>query len=270
MTLQEAMSASIERMRAAGIASARLDAELLIAHLIGRDRTWVLTHPEAELPVDQTQALEQLVSRRAAREPLVHLTGRREFYGLEFEITPDVLTPRVETEQMVEWAREHLPRGARVIDIGTGSGAIAIALKTVRPDLALTGTEVSPAALEVAQRNARQHGVDVELIVSDLWESVPGTFDGVLTNLPYLKDEAREDLMEEVRHEPDVALFGGPDGLDLYRRMLSQIPTRLNANGYLFTECDPWQHDELIAVAAKYGLEPVELGYFILGFRKAG
>ena len=205
--------------------------------------------------------------RRRLPVALVHITGKREFYGLDFEITPEVLTPRVETEQMVEWAVKYAPQNSRLIDIGTGSGAIAVAIKSVRPDLSVTATEVSEAALEIARRNAAVHQTDIIFVLSDLWENVAGIFETICTNLPYLKDEARTELMEEVKREPDVALFGGPDGLDIYRRFLAAIPERITLGGYLFTECDPWQQPDLVREASRCSLSPIEQGYFISGFQ---
>jgi release factor glutamine methyltransferase len=265
-TIAEALKASIEFLNTKDISGARLDAELLLAHVLRRDRAWLLAHDDEKLTPHQAADFEAFISRRSEHIPVVHLTGHREFYGLEFEITPDVLTPRVETEAMVEWAIKYAPAKSRLIDIGTGSGAIAIAIAAHRPDLTLTGTEITDEALAVARRNAKQHGTKIELIKADLWDGVSGTYDTIVTNLPYLRDDA--DLMPEVRKEPAVALFGGPDGLDLYRRFLAGISDHLTPSGYLFTECDPWQHEDLISGAAKVGLKPVEQGYFILGFQK--
>jgi release factor glutamine methyltransferase len=152
------------------------------------------------------------------------------------------------------------------MDIGTGSGAIAIAIAKNRPDLTISATEISPAALDVARRNAESHGVTIKLIESDLWDAVPTAYDTVVTNLPYLRSDA--DLMAEVKHEPSVALFGGPDGLDLYRRFMTDLSSHLSPRGYLFTESDPWQHEPLTGLAITHGLSPVEQGYFVLGFQK--
>jgi release factor glutamine methyltransferase len=251
------------------IPSARLDTELIVAFIMGRDRAWLLAHDDVELEEAQIEQFHNLLTRRLNREPLVHITGNREFYGLDIAITPDVLTPRVETEQMVEWAIKYAPQNTTLIDIGTGSGAIAIAIAKHRKDLRITATEVSAAALEVAQTNNATYQANINLVISDLWESVEGKYATIVTNLPYLRDEARAELMEEVKHEPDVALFGGEDGLDLYRKFLKDLPNYLLPNGYLFTECDPWQHESLVAEAAKYGLIPIEQGYFILGFKKS-
>lgn len=278
-----------EELAQAHTGSERLDAELILGHVLGHDRAWLKAHGADPLTTRQSAAATALIKRRAAREPLVHLTGKREFYGLELEVTPDVLTPRIETEQMVEWAIQHAPQNGRLVDIGTGSGAIAIAIAKHRPDLHVTATDVSQAALAVAQRSAATHKVKINFVISDLWRQIPrsdldrklaskaarsetrrpttGLFDTVVTNLPYLRDDAATELMPEVRREPAVALFGGADGLDLYRRFLAGLPGHLAPGGLLFTECDPWQHDTLIAEAAAYGLSPIEQGYFILGFR---
>ena len=266
-TIRHAVNHGLDALTKAHIDSPRLDAELIVAYVVGRDRAWLLAHDDYELAPEQTDQINALIARREAREPLVHLTGNREFYGLDLEITPDVLTPRVETEQMVEWAIKYAPKRSTLIDIGTGSGAIAIAIAKHRPDLKITATEVSIKALKVARANAKRHDVDIEFIESDLWDSVPDQYTTIVTNLPYLRDDARADLMEEVKHEPDVALFGGDDGLDLYRRFLTGLADHLTPGGYLFTECDPWQHEALIAEAAKVGLTPIEQGYFILGFK---
>lgn len=267
MTVREALLDAERWLGQSGVSSSRLDAELLLAHIIDRDRVWLIAHNEEELTPDIRQQYAILVQKRTQRVPLVHLTKMREFYGLELEITSATLTPRVETEQMVEWAINYAPQSSLLIDIGTGSGAIAVAIAKHRPDIIITATEVSVPALEVAKTNAAKHEVAIKFIESDLWEGVCGTYQTIVTNLPYLRDDAHADLMEEVKYEPDVALFGGSDGLDLYRKFLHDLPTYLAPNGFLFTECDPWQHQELIEEAAKYGLEPIEQGYFILGFQ---
>ena len=267
MTVREALVDATRWLDKSGVSSARLDAELLLAHITEKDRVWLVAHDEDELESDIRQQYAILVQKRTQRVPLVHLTRMREFYGLEFEVTSATLTPRVETEQMVEWAIKYAAPNSYLIDIGTGSGAIAVAIAKHRPDVKVTATEVSMPALEVAQANAAKNDVAIKLIESDLWEGVVGKYQTIVTNLPYLRDDAHKDLMEEVKYEPDIALFGGPDGLDLYRKFLHDLPNYLEPGGYLFTECDPWQHGELIVEAAKYGLKPIEQGYFILGFQ---
>ncbi len=267
MTIREALKLAISELEEAKISGARFDAELLLAHALSHDRAWLLAHDDEIISADKHKLYNKFIQKRAQHVPVVHITGTREFYGLEFEITPDVLTPRVETEQLVEWAIKYAPKNSRLIDIGTGSGAIAIAIATHRPDLGVTATDLSDRELAVARRNAKRLNVEIRHLASDLWSALEGeTFDTVVTNLPYLEDGA--DLMPEVRREPTVALFGGPDGLGLYRRFLAGLPGHLAPGGFLFTECDPWQHEALIAEAAKHGLSPIEQGYFILGFQQ--
>jgi release factor glutamine methyltransferase len=258
---------SADELTRAGTGSERLDAELILGHVLGQNRAWLKAHGTDKLTTRQLSNATALVKRRVAREPLVHLTGKREFYGLELEVTPDVLTPRAETEQMVDWAVKYAPKNSRLLDVGTGSGAVAIAVAKSRPDLQITATDLSNRELAIARRNAETHQTPITFITSDLWDNITGQFDTVVTNLPYLEDSA--DLMPEVQREPAVALFGGPDGLGLYRRFLAGLPGHLTLNGFLFTECDPWQHEALISEADRHGLTPVEQGYFILGFKQS-
>jgi release factor glutamine methyltransferase len=266
-TISAWLKTAAAELTAAQTGAEQLDAELILGHVLGQNRAWIKAHGTDRLTAKQSTDASALITRRAAREPLVHLTGTREFYGLNFEITPDVLTPRVETEQMVDWAVKYAPQNSHLIDIGTGSGAIAIAIAKHRPDLSVIATDLSDQQLAVARRNAATHNTNVTFLASNLWSNLGGqTFDTVVTNLPYLPDNA--DLMPEVKREPTVALFGGPDGLGLYRRFLAGLPNHLAPGGYLFTESDPWQHEALIAEAARYGLTPVEQGYFIVGFKR--
>ncbi len=196
-----------------------------------KDRVWLIAHNDEELEPEVRQEYAMTVQKRTKRVPLVHLTQKREFYGIELFINESTLTPRVETELMVEWAIKHAPHGCHVIDIGTGSGAIALAIAKNRPDLRVVGAEVSPPALEVARKNSQDLNIPLYLVHSDLWEGVVGTYQVVVTNLPYLRDDAHKDLMEEVKYEPDIALFGGEDGLDIYRRFLEDLPTYLAPSG---------------------------------------
>lgn len=264
----------------AGISSARLDALILLERATNQSREQLLAHADEELHGQAINTYRGLLDQRKERIPLVHLTRNREFYGLDLEITPDVLTPRAETEQMVEWAIKYAPIDSRLIDIGTGSGAIAIAIAKHRPDLQVWATEVTTEALAVAKRNADKHNLNINFIQSDLFDAFteeiePRTsgalrpemvFETVVTNLPYLQNDA--ELMPEVLHEPAIALFGGDDGLDLYRRFLTQLPAHLTSSGYLFTECDPWQQEKLIEASKRAKLAIIEQGYFIMGFVK--
>jgi release factor glutamine methyltransferase len=270
MTIAEAMNQAEAILRRANIASARLDIQILLEFVTRRDRADITAHPDDTLNDDVIQRYFALVERRAQREPLAHLTGSREFYGLEFIVTPAVLTPRAETEQMVELAVKYAPQHTKLIDIGTGCGAIAVSIAKHRPDLAVTATDITDDALAITAQNIARHQVQVRLVKSNLFAQVPDKFHTIVTNLPYLRDEAIGELMPEVRHEPSVALFGGPGGLDLYRRLFAEIPRHLEPQGLVFTECDPWQQADLTNLAAAAGLTPFEQDYFIMGFRQAG
>lgn len=268
MTVGEAQRHGENVLRRAGIESLRIDACLLLEKVSGKPRSWLFAHAEAELEDAAANDFMDLVNRRRERVPLVHLTNRREFYGLDFFVDERVLTPRVETETMVDFALRYAPPNSRLIDIGTGSGALAVAIKTHRPDLDVWATDVSDEALEVAKENAYGNNTGISVVKSDLWEGIGKTFATVVTNLPYLRDDA--ELMAEVQKEPGVALFGGIDGLDVYRKFLQQLPEHLEPGGFLFTECDPWQHEALINEAALVGLKLVEKNdYFILGFQRS-
>ncbi len=269
-TITELQRQAERQLRQAGIASARLDSLILLEEVLGKPRAWLLAHGDTDTNSADAERLRELVGHRANRIPLTHLTHRREFYGLELYIDERVLTPRNETELMVEYAARHVPHGGRLVDVGTGSGALALATKKSRPDLDVWASELSAAALAVARINGRRTGLTIHLQQSDLLENLPAdlTFDAITANLPYLRDDARDELMPEVQKEPAVALFAGEDGLDLYRRLFRQLAGRLNPDGYVFTECDPWQQAPLRQLAQAVGLTPIEESdRFILAFR---
>jgi release factor glutamine methyltransferase len=266
MTIGEAQRLSEQMLGSVGISSKRLDSVLLLEHICEKPRAWLYSHADENLDDKVASRFFDLVKHRRDRTPLVHLTNKREFFGLELYIDNRVLTPRVETEKMAEWAVKDAPMGSSLIDIGTGSGALAIAIKKHRPDLEVVATDISDKALEVAKINADTHNAEIKFVQSNLWEAVDGKFSTVVTNLPYLQDDA--DLMPEVKKEPGVALFGGKDGLDLYRIFLDKLNDHLEAGGLLFTECDPWQHDSLTSLVSNNGLMPYRNDYFILGFRE--
>ena len=267
MTVVEAQKYGENMLRKAGIQSLRIDASLLLAKAAGKPRTWLFAHPEEELADKVSKSYIELINRRAERIPLVHLTNEVEFYGLKLFIDERVLTPRMETEKMVELAIQKSPPAGRIADVGTGSGAVAIALKKHRPDLEVFGSDVSRAALDVVKRNASTHQVSITLSAGNLLEPLDSKFDVILCNLPYLREDA--ELMPEVKYEPRVALLGGKDGLDLYRKLAEQLSTKLKKDGLLLTECDPWQQERLIEILQPAGLSPVENNYFITLFKRA-
>lgn len=216
-------------------------AQAILAHVTGKGRAWLFVHRDAPLPPDQRERFVALVSRAAKGEPLAYLVGQREFWGLPFAVTPDVLIPRPETETLVEvvlgWARRRAPSELSVVDVGTGSGAIAIVLALELPSAHLTAIEISVEALEVARANTVRHGVAdrVTLVQGDLLAGQDGPFDVIVANLPYINQEELSAL-EVGRWEPRVALDGGPDGLKLIRRLLKQAPSRIKSGGLLALE----------------------------------
>lgn len=235
-----------------GSPTARRDAELLLMRAAGRDRAWMLTHPEASLTPEQSALLEGWIARRARREPIQYILGETEFYGLAFTVTPDVLIPRPETEHLVEAVLERVAREApvRICDVGTGSGAIAVALAHALPRAQGTALDISRAALEVAAGNARRHGVAerVRFLESDLLNAVRDErFDVVVSNPPYVSND--ESLEAQVRdYEPHAALFAGPTGLEVYRRLIPQAHEALVPGGWLLMEIGHGQRDGVAAL----------------------
>lgn len=222
-SVREALDSAVIAIAAAGSQTPRLDAELLLADALGVDRTALFVDPSREVTGPAVRAFQNAVRRRSAgREPVAYITGRRGFRHIELEVDARVLVPRPETELLVEVGVELLQRGVRVVDVGTGSGAVALALKDERPDLEVIGTDVSADALAVARRNSARLGLEgaVELRAGDLLAGVWET-DAVLSNPPYVADGERAALAPEIlRHEPPGALFAGEDGLDVIRRLV--------------------------------------------------
>jgi release factor glutamine methyltransferase len=244
VTLHDLVEQARARLVRAGLTpeEARLDAEVLARHVLGWDRaTWVARRRE-RAPDGVAARYEDILARRETREPVSHITGAREFWGLEFEVTPDVLTPRPETEFIVEealaaWTGR--PEPSIVIDVGTGSGCLAVALARAFASARVVAVDLSGAALAVARRNAARHGVldRVHFVQGDLLAGVRIRADLIVSNPPYLPRVTTPPLAPEVRdHEPPVALFGGEDGLDPMRRLVTQAASRLRPDGLLIAE----------------------------------
>ncbi|HEU5237076.1 MAG TPA: peptide chain release factor N(5)-glutamine methyltransferase [Pyrinomonadaceae bacterium] len=241
-TIKNAISTGVAKLKAAGVADPRNDANLLAMHVIKRDRTFLLTHGEATLSPDQLNLYRSLIERRGSGEPLQYITGHQEFFKLDFETSPDVLIPRPETELIVEIGMELLKDKARpfIADIGTGSGCIVISLLHELRQSRAVATDVSSAALAVATRNANRYQVSdrLRLIESDLFSALESNelFDLIVSNPPYVPAADLEGLQREVSREPQNALDGGADGLAVIRRLLNEAPVFLRARGYLVFE----------------------------------
>lgn len=215
---------AVERLRAAGVETPQLDAQLMMAKALGCSRLDVVAHPERVLNGAELESFRAMLDERASRYPLAYILRTREFYGLEFDVTPDVLIPRPETEILVEEVLKRVGEASHIADIGTGSGAIAVALAVNMPMARIWAVDSSEQALKVALANAKKHAVAdrVSTVRGDLLEPLTGGFDAVVSNPPYIPCGEIDSLQPEVRYEPRQALDGGPDGMDAYRRLLPQ------------------------------------------------
>lgn len=239
-------------LRRAGLPEARREAGSLLAHASGRDRTFLITHADELLAPEEVSGFRALVERRAAGEPLQYITGRQEFFGLDFEVTPDVLIPRPETELLVETALELLKETEPpllICDVGTGTGCISIALLHEDARALSLALDISLPALRVAARNSVRHQVSdrLALVASDCFDSIDpqsARFSMIVSNPPYVTEHALEGLQREVReHEPRVALTPGPDGLRVIRRIIADAPRFLSSGGHLLLEIGFDQHE---------------------------
>ncbi len=219
-SVRDALDSAVVALTAAGCDTPRLDAEVLLADVLGIDRTALFLDPDRGLTSDEARRFRDHATRRRGREPVAYITGRQGFRWLDLHVDPRVLVPRPETEHLVEAALA-LPDGARVVDVGTGSGAVALALKSERPDLYVVATDVSAGALDVARANAERLGLEIELRLGDLLAGAAGPVDAVVSNPPYVREGER--LPPDVAaHEPHVALFAPGDGLDVVRRLVPE------------------------------------------------
>ncbi len=275
-TISEALSRGAKILAEAGSEEANLEAELLLAHALNTDRTHLYQRLHDELRPDAEEVFDGLLRRRLSHEPTAYILGRREFYGLELEVTPAAIIPRPETETLVELVLEFAAarqagRGLRVVDVGVGCGAIAVALAKHLPLAEIIATDVSPEALALARRNAERHGVAerIRFLEGDLLaplhntahpEPKPGVsrdsrrrVDVIAANLPYVRTGDFEAAPPEIRdHEPRTGLDGGPDGLRVIERLLAQAPSRLRRGGALFAEIGEEQGD----AARRLAMEP--------------
>ncbi len=262
MKINDWLKQAQKKLHAAGIESARLDSQLLVAGILNIDRAKLLSLNE-DLSSEQISELNRQLRRRENREPLAYILGHREFYGINFIVTNQVLVPRPETEEMVSYLQKHAKTTQSVLELGTGSGAIAVALKVASPKLHITATDISKPAIEVARLNAKSNNVRLSFIVSDMFNDVTGRFDIVTANLPYVVSAARR--QPEIEFEPDIALYGREDGLHYYRLFFDEISRALKPNGWFIIEASPTQFIALqkLAKAQNYKLTPISEYIFV-------
>lgn len=252
-----------ERLLEQGIEEAALDARLLLEHVCGTDRNTLLAHGDREVSAQEKAAYEEAIARRSQRIPLQQITGSQEFMGLEFAVDEHVLVPRQDTEILVEEVLRELHDGMRILDLCTGSGCILISLLRYSNACQGVGTDISPMALEVARRNGEKIlGGERECIFleSDLLAQVEGRFDVIVSNPPYIQRGEIETLMPEVRdYEPELALDGGEDGLDFYRRIAQESPEYLHGGGRLYLEIGCDQGDAVQELLLRRGFREVNV-----------
>jgi len=265
-----------ERFEREGLDSPRLDAELLLAHCLGVDRVRLYVDFERPLTPEELARYRQTIQRRLGREPVAYITGAREFWSLSLLVSRDVLIPRPESETLVERSLALLQQigepSPLVVDVGTGSGAIAVALATEVPDARVVAVDIAPAALELARANADRTGVSLSLFGGDLLDAVPddaGAPDLIVANLPYVTSAELEALQPEVaRWEPRLALDGGEDGLDLFRRLIPQAVRRLRTTGAIVLEIGQGQSERVIDLLGRHGLVEVEVHRDLAGIAR--
>lgn len=276
-TLRSLLADGIAQLQHADVPSAALAAEMLLMHALGRDRAWIYAHPEQEIERAAQEKVLSLIALRASGVPTQHLTGHQEFWGLDFEVTPDVLIPRPETEHVIEVALARLgvaqdagsPRRRetfKIADVGTGSGCIAVALAKELPGAHIVATDISRAALEVARRNAARHGVDsrVDFVECSLLDALldesriatheSRSFDLIASNPPYIGRGEAATLPREVRdHEPESALYGGEAGTELYAPLVEQARQLLRPSGILVVELGHDSADHVLGLLGTPG-----------------
>jgi release factor glutamine methyltransferase len=238
MIIREALRNATERLENHRVSSPRLNAEVILAHCLEVDKTYLYTHDDRTLGNVEFQKIEDALYERISGVPVQYIVGRQEFYGRYFTVNPDVLIPRPETEFIVEAVLDlHPPSGSSIIDVGTGSGCVGLTLALEIPEAQITITDVSYAALLTAKSNAVQLGASASIVCMDLLEAVRGQFDIIVSNPPYVSREETSRLQIEVReHEPHVALFGEENGLAVYRKLIPSAERALKPGGYLIME----------------------------------
>tara|TARA_A100001015_G_scaffold309688_1_gene409594 strand:- start:5395 stop:6231 length:837 start_codon:yes stop_codon:yes gene_type:complete len=273
MTILEFVHQATKKLTVSNVPTARLDSLILLEDALGKDRSWLLAHPTHLVSAAKLESLVAQIERRANHEPLAYIRGRGEFYGREFLVTADTLQPRPETETMIELlleqAKSRKLKVESIVDVGTGSGCIAITAKLEKPNLNVVATDISEACLKVAKMNAKKLGADIQFYRGDLLVPLPITSHQspitILANLPYVPDS--HTINQAAMHEPKLAIFGGDDGLDYYRQLFDQIKEQKISVDLLLSEALPPQHEKLESLANAYGFLSIKSQDFIQVFK---
>ncbi len=259
MTIETWLHEVAQLFRQNGIPSARLDAEIILAHTLRKSRTYLHAHSEEIIDDYTLEIANARTDLRLDRTPIAYIIGHKEFYGRRFKVTPSTLIPRPESETLISLLIELLPQSVsllsetpkRLVDVGTGSGCLGITAKLERPELDVTLSDISNHALNVARTNAKTLEADVTILRSDLLSEYPFSPDIIIANLPYV--DPSWERSPETKYEPEEALFADDDGLSLIKKLIAEASTRLTSNGLLFLEADPRQHTALIHYAKNHG-----------------
>lgn len=269
MNSNDWLIAATATLTKSGDKTARLDALILLEDCLGQDRASLLAHPEIVLTSEQLRTLDEQINRRAKHEPLAYIRARSEFYGRSFYVNSTVLEPRPESETIIELLKKYAPQSSRIVDIGTGSGALAITAKLELPSSTVAAVDIDEACVAVAQHNAKANNAQISFYTGNLLEPFLGqlatfSLDVIMANLPYVPDDYA--INEAAQHEPALALFGGADGLDLYRVMAKQIAELSSKPALIITESLPQQHPALAALMQPLAYKLAATDDFIQAF----
>jgi release factor glutamine methyltransferase len=266
MNITHWLAQAEKQLQAVGIGTARLDALVLLEEVLAIDRARLLAEPTIPIGTAQANRLKKLLTQRLRHEPLAYVLGRTEFYGRQFVITPAVLEPRPESETMIDLLKQlpDLPARPQIADIGAGSGALGITAALEAPQAHVELLEIDPKAAKVAKINVDKFTLNIPVILSDLLARTGHDYDILLCNLPYVPDDYQINLA--ALHEPRLAIFGGPDGLDIYRKLFKQVKNLPQQPLYILTEALPFQHDELASIAGNNGFQLQQKNDFIQVF----
>lgn len=268
MDIKSELQKATMGLSSAGIPSSKLDAELLLAYVIKKPRSWIIAHSDERLDPSTQTRYRDVISKRLERRPVAYIVGSKEFYGREFIVSPDVLIPRPETETFIELAKKYLgDQNSIGLDVGTGSGALGITLALELPNLRMRLSDIDQIALNIAKQNAEQLGAPItSFIKSNLFESIGrDRYDLIVANLPYV--DSSWERSPETDHEPNIALFATDNGLEIIKKCIQTVQGSLASNGYLMLESDPTQQPEIIAYARLCNLNHIVTTDYITVFR---